>query len=332
MSFKNNEWNKFRIEAIGNIIKTWVNGIQCSYLIDKSSNTGFIALQIHSINKVENVGKKVSWKNIKILTKDLEKNVRRNQSHVRVINNLDNFLSDYEISEGWKFLFDGKSSSGWKSAGGKSFPKHGWEINDGILKVLRSDGAESKNGGDIITIDKYSDFELELDFKISKGANSGIKYYVDTEKYQVTGSSIGLEFQILDDFNHSDANKEIYVYEYDGKNKVLVKNYIKTNRTVASLYDLIKAENLMENRSKRPVYPETWHRARIISIDGKVEHWLDNIKVLEYNRFSQVFKSLVEYSKYSKYKQFGQLNEGHILLQDHGDEVSFKNIKIRNLK
>ena len=112
----------------------------------------------------------------------------------------------------------------------------------------------------------------------------------------------------------------------------MVKNYIKTNRTVGSLYDLIKAENLMENRSKRPVYPETWHRARIISIDGKVEHWLDNIKVLEYNRFSQVFKSLVEYSKYSKYKQFGQLNEGHILLQDHGDEVSFKNIKIRNLK
>ena len=332
MSFKNNEWNKFRIEAIGNIIKTWVNGIQCSYLIDNSSNTGFIALQIHSINKVENVGKKVSWKNIKILTKDLEKNVRRNQSHVRVINNLDNFLSDDEINEGWKFLFDGKSSSGWKSARGKSFPKHGWKINDGIIKVLRSDGGESKNGGDIITIDKYSDFELELDFKISKGANSGIKYYVDTERYQVSGSSIGLEFQILDDFNHSDANKEIYVYEYDGKNKVMVKNYIKTNRTVASLYDLIKAENLMENRSKRPVYPETWHRARIISIDGKVEHWLDNIKVLEYNRFSQVFKSLVEYSKYSKYKQFGQLNEGHILLQDHGDEVSFKNIKIRNLK
>ena len=111
----------------------------------------------------------------------------------------------------------------------------------------------------------------------------------------------------------------------------MTKKYIKTNRTVASLYDLIEAENLMENRSKRPVRPNTWHRARIISKNGHVEHWLDNIKVLEYNRFSQMFKSLIKYSKYSKYEEFGRLKDGHILLQDHGDEVSFKNIKIRKL-
>lgn len=330
-SFKNNQWNKFRIEAVGNIVKTWINGVQCSYLIDDTSKKGFIALQIHSINKDENIGKKVMWKNIRILTSNIENNLWSNQSHVRIINNVDNFLSDEEIHYGWKFLFDGETSNGWKSANKNSFPDRGWEINDGILKVLKSDGSESNFGGDIVTVEKFSNFELELDFKISKGANSGIKYFVDTEKYKVNGSSIGLEYQILDDFNHPDANKEISVYESNGKDQVLTKKYIKTNRTVASLYDLIEAENLMENRSKRPVRPNTWHRARIISKNGHVEHWLDNIKVLEYNRFSQMFKSLIKYSKYSKYEEFGRLNDGHILLQDHGDEVSFKNIKIRKL-
>ena len=186
-----------------------------------------------------------------------------------------------------------------KSANKNTFPEIGWEINDGILKVLESDGTESNFGGDIITVEKYSNFEFELDFKISKGANSGIKYFVDPKKYDVAGSAIGLEYQIIDDFNHPDANKEISVYESNGNDKKLTKKYVKTNRTVASLYDLIEAENLMESRSKRPVRPNSWHRARIISKNGHVEHWLDNIKVLEYNRFSQMFKSLIKYSKYS---------------------------------
>ena len=112
------------------------------------------------------------------------------------------------------------------------------------------------------------------------------------------------------------------------KNPIKLED-IKKNRSMGSLYDLIEAENLNEERSKRPVHPETWHRARIIVNEGHVEHWLDNIKLLEYNRFSQVFKALVEYSKYSKWENFGQLDSGHILLQDHGDRVSFKNIKIR---
>jgi len=331
-AFVNNQWNKFRVESIGNVIKTWVNGIQCSYLIDDTSNEGFIALQIHSINSKENVGKKVMWKNIRILKSNLENNMWGDQSHVRIINNIDNFLSSEEIRFGWKFLFDGKSGNGWKSPNKNTFPEIGWEINDGILKVLESDGTESNFGGDIITVEKYSNFEFEIDFKISKGANSGIKYFVDPKKYDVAGSAIGLEYQIIDDFNHPDANKEISVYESNGNDKKLTKKYIKTNRTVASLYDLIEAENLMESRSKRPVRPNSWHRARIISKNGHVEHWLDNIKVLEYNRFSQMFKSLIKYSKYSIFEDFGRLNNGHILLQDHGNEVSFKNIKIRKLQ
>ena len=176
---------------------------------------------------------------------------------------------------------------------------------------------------------KFSNFELELDFKISKGANSGIKYFVDPNLNKGNGSSIGLEYQILDDRNHPDANKKFKVLEESNGEWNFHKEGFKKNRTVGSLYDLIEAENLNEERSKRPVYPETWHRARIIVNNGHVEHWLDNIKLLEYDRFSQVFKALVEYSKYSKWKNFGQSKTGHILLQDHGDEVSFKNIKIR---
>jgi len=209
------------------------------------------------------------------------------------------------------------------------FPDYGWEIKNNVLTVLSSNGKESENGGDIVTNKKFKNFELELDFKISEGANSGIKYFVDTYLNKGAGSSIGLEYQILDDKNHLDANKKFKVYEYSNKSWVLHKEDIKKNRSMGSLYDLIEAENLNEERSKRPVHPETWHRARIIVNEGHVEHWLDNIKLLEYNRFSQVFKALVEYSKYSKWENFGQLDSGHILLQDHGDRVSFKNIKIR---
>ena len=328
-SFINNQWNKFRIEAIGNSIKTFVNGIQCSNLLDDKSSRGFIGLQLHSINNKDQVGKKVSWKNIRIATNNLDKIALKNQDHSRIVNNIDNFLSDYEIKRGWKFLFDGKSSNGWRSAKGNDFPNKGWNITNGQLIIESSDGSESRNGGDIVTIEKFKNFELELDFMVSKGGNSGIKYFVDTEKYKVQGSSIGLEFQILDDFNHPDAKKRVKVYELSSDKESLVKDYIKSNRTVGSLYDLIEAKNLNEPRSKRPVRHDTWHRARIISKNGNIEHWLDNIKVLEYNRYSQVFDALVQYSKYSKYEDFGKLESGNILLQDHGDLVKYKNIKIR---
>ena len=328
-SFINNQWNKFRIEAIGNSIKTFVNGIQCSNLLDDKSSRGFIGLQLHSIRNKDQVGKKVSWKNIRIATNNLDKIALKNQDHSRIVNNIDNFLSDYEIKRGWKFLFDGKSSNGWRSAKGNDFPNKGWNITNGQLIIESSDGSESRNGGDIVTIEKFKNFELELDFMVSKGGNSGIKYFVDTEKYKVQGSSIGLEFQILDDFNHPDAKKRVKVYELSSDKESLVKDYIKSNRTVGSLYDLIEAKNLNEPRSKRPVRHDTWHRARIISKNGNIEHWLDNIKVLEYNRYSQVFDALVQYSKYSKYEDFGKLESGNILLQDHGDLVKYKNIKIR---
>ena len=209
-------------------------------------------------------------------------------------------------------MWDGKTTKGWRGAKLKTFPTEGWLIQDSLLKVVANGGLESAGGGDIVTEKKFSNFELELDFKITKGANSGIKYFVDTEMNKAEGSSIGLEFQILDDKNHIDAKKGVL-----------------GNRKVASLYDLITAQNLQESRSKRDVKPYTWHRARIIVNGSHVEHWLDNIKMLEFNRHSQTFNSLVNYSKYQKWPGFGQADSGHILLQEHGDEVHFKNIKIR---
>jgi hypothetical protein len=210
-------------------------------------------------------------------------------------------------------LWDGKTNTGWRGAKINHFPVSGWEIKDGELTVLATDGGESTGPGDIITERLFSSFELELDFKITKGANSGIKYFVDPELNKGEGSAIGCEFQILDDENHPDA-----------------KAGTNGNRTLGSLYDLIAAENLSTiGRDKQFKGIGKWNKARILVKDGKVEHWLNNEKVVEYDRTSQMFKALVAYSKYSKWSNFGQLPSGHILLQDHGNTVSFRSIKIR---
>ena len=323
-AFKADEWNFVRVEAIGNSIRTWINGIQCSNLIDDTSTEGFIALQIHSIGKKSLEGKTVKWKNIRITTNEIN-NRYPVEDYAKEINNIDNFLTEKQKDDGWKFIFDGNTSNEWVSAKSDSFPSKGWKINNGILSVLSSNGKESENGGDIVTKDKYENFEFELDFKITKGANSGIKYFVDLDLNKGVGSAIGLEYQILDNKFHLDASKKFRLMELEGEKWELKKEDIKRNRGVASLYDLIEAEKF----NHKSVSAGQWHRAKIISNNGHVEHWLDNEKVLEYNRFSQVFKALIQYSKYSKWENFGQLESGHILLQDHGDEVSFKNIKIR---
>ncbi|RHW19291.1 DUF1080 domain-containing protein [Sphingomonas gilva] len=228
---------------------------------------------------------------------------------------VENTLSSEERAQGWRLLWDGETTAGWKAAKGDGFPAQGWEIDDGVFSVLASDGAESRNGGDIITTEEFSNFELLIDFRITPGANSGIKYFVDPDLLKGEGSAIGLEFQILDDERHPDAKMG-----RDG------------NRTVGSLYDLIPARNLENPGEPKPVRPiGEWNTARIL-VDGRhVEHWLNGVKVVEYERGSPEFRALVAQSKYAKWPSFGEWPSGPILLQDHGNLVSFRNIKIRPL-
>ncbi len=305
-AFKQNEWNHYRIEAIGDTIKTWINNVPAAYLVDDRTHNGFIALQVHGIgNDKEKEKYAVRWKNVKIISIHPENYARKSTLAPKYTKNT---LTQDEEKSGWKLLWDGKTTNGWRGAKLNEFPKNGWEINNGELTVLSSGGGESTAGGDIVTIEKYSNFELKLDFKITAGANSGIKYFVNTDLNQGKGSSIGLEYQILDDQKHPDAKKGSH----------------KGSRTLASLYDLIAAD---EHKIVKPI--GEWNHARIISKNNHVEHWLNGKKVLEYERKSATYKKLVAESKYKIWPNFGEAKEGNILLQDHGDKVSFRNIKIK---
>ena len=309
MAFKKGEWNSARIEAIGNHIRTWVNGIQCADLLDNTTPSGFIALQVHSIGKNAALeGKTVAWRNIRILTEELEQYRMPENRDVKQINQIANTISEREAAEGWKLLWDGKTSEGWRGAKLDRFPDKGWSIENGILKVQKGNGGESANGGDIVTTRPYKNFKLKVDFRITEGANSGIKYFVDTNLNKGEGSAIGCEYQILDDKRHPDA-----------------KLGVNGNRTLGSLYDLIPAP---ENKPFRSGFFNT---AMIVVNGNHVEHWLNGVKLLEYERNNEEWNQLVQTSKYKDWPNFGNAEEGLILLQDHGDEGWFQNIKIKEL-
>lgn len=306
---KTGVYNKVRVECVGPIIRTWINDKPAASVVDDMDAKGVIALQVHSIGNPSMAGKKIYWKNIRIQTAGVKPSSF--PSSIYTVNTMINSLSDFEIKSGWKLLFDGKTSNGWKGAYKESFPTKGWEIKEGILKVLSSGGAESHNGGDIVTTEKFSAFDLSFDFMLTPGANSGVKYFVTLTENN-SGSAIGLEYQLLDDSLHPDA-----------------KEGIAGNRTLASLYDLIKAEKTTRFIKQ----PGGWNTGRIIVYpNNHVEHYLNGVKVLEYQRGSQAFRDLVAISKYKIWPNFGEAKEGHILLQDHGNEVSFRSIKIRKLK
>ena len=315
-AYKKAQWNTFRVEAVGNRIRTFLNGVPAADLLADYDSEGFIGLQVHAIIGNQPAGKTISWKNIRIITENVSEHMLP-ETNIRQVNYLVNTLSEKEKQDGWKLLWDGKTTQGWRSAKGASFPEKGWNIKDGILSVEDSDGGESTNGGDIITEKKYRNFILEVDFNLTKGANSGIKYFVRPDLNKGEGSAIGCEFQILDDRNHPDA-----------------KMGVKRNRTLGSLYDLIPANAKQFNSNlavKRFNGIGSWNRARIEVRGNKVEHFLNGSKIIEYDRGSQMWKALVAYSKYAKWPNFGEYQEGNILLQDHGDEVLFKNIKIKEL-
>jgi hypothetical protein len=223
-----------------------------------------------------------------------------------------NGLAESDKNKEWELLFDGKTTDGWRGINKDTFPSQGWKIQNGTLMINATDGKESDNGGDIITTEQYSDFVFDWEWKmLTKGGNSGVKYFVkeglsDNEKY-----GVGLEYQILDDENFS--------WMLEGK--MQPGDY----RTLASLYEIYPAEN----KSPKPL--GEWNHSRIVAQGKHMEHWLNEVKVLEYERGSDDFRTRVAESKFKQYENFGEAAEGHILLQDHGSEIAFRNVRIKEL-
>jgi hypothetical protein len=317
-AFKIGQWNRYRVLAFGNHIITWINDIPCANLVEENTETGFIALQVHAIESKGMEGKKIQWRNIRVRPASAADLTGAGRINAPEVSYLKNQLTDNEKQQGWKLLWDGLTTNGWRGMKSEHFPEKGWIIRNGELSVEKSAGAESANGGDIVTQKLYRNFMLEVDFKITEGANSGIKYLVNTSLNKGEGSAIGCEFQILDDARHPDAVEGV-----------------SGNRTLGSLYDLIPADGQYYN----PDLPVVkyfngvgmWNRARIVVNGSKVEHYLNGCKIVEFERGTQEWRALVAYSKYKDWPGFGEYKEGNILLQDHGDEVSFCNIKVIEL-
>ena len=311
--YKRGQWNPIRVEAIGNSIRTWMNGVPCANLVDDMTPSGFIALQVHSIGKdAAKEGRTICWKDIRIMTNDLEKYRKPMDKSVREVSYLNNTLTPNEVSNGWKLLWDGKTTEGWRGAAATNFPSKGWTIEDGAISPNKVKGLR---GGDIVTTKKYKNFILEVDFKLTEGANSGIKYFIQSEPNKLNTS--GFEFQVLDDLRHPDAKEGI-----DG------------NRTVGSLYDLVTANSKRFDAAqpvKRVNAIGQWNRARIEVNGARVTHFLNGVKVVEITKGSPEFKAVIAKSKFSKVPKFGEYEDGYILLQDHGDQVSFRNVKVKEL-
>lgn len=307
-AYKAGQWNKCRIECIGNSIRTFVNGIATAHIVDDMTAEGFIALQVHAIGKNDEPGKQIRWKNIRIQTSNLKPTP---SDHVFVANFIPNNLSEAEIKNGVSLLFDGTSTTGWRGAYKPGFPQKGWVVKDGTIRVMPSTGGESVNGGDIVSEKEYGAFIFQFEFKLTDGANSGVKYFV-TESEKNMGSAIGLEYQVLDDEKHPDA-----------------KMGSIQNRTLASLYDLIPS--VREPRARRKI--GEWNRGMVVvQPNGWVTHYLNGWKMLEYQRGAQYYYALVAKSKYAQWPNFGMSPKGRLLLQDHGNEVWFRSLKIQELK
>lgn len=222
-----------------------------------------------------------------------------------------NELSQKEKDEGWELLFDGKTTKGWRGYNKDSFPSKGWVIEDGSLKVQGTGAGEAGGGGDIIYDEEFKDFELSLEWKISEGGNSGIFYLAQ----EVEGDRIfksAPEMQVLDNDRHPDAKL--------GKDG---------NRQAGSLYDLIPAKP----QNAKPV--GEWNKISIIVYRGTVEHNQNGENVVEYHLWTDEWKEMVANSKFKDWENFlntgGEDKKGYIGLQDHGDDVWFRNIKIKKL-
>ncbi len=305
-AFRKDQWNRYRIEAIGTDIRTFINGIPVAHIIDDKTLKGFICLQVHGIGTdKEREGTQVKWKNIRIKTTDLTPSPATNN---RIVNFLPNNLSVAEKTTGWSSLFDGKSMDQWTGYNSETVPANRWSVKDGAITVAKA--KEGEAGSDLATKLKFGPvFEFQFEFKLTEGANSGVKYFVPNAQGADDHSALSLEYQVLDDALHPDA-----------------KMGVVGNRTSASLYDLIPSQKPGNSVHKIG----EWNKGRIVAMaDGTVQHFLNGQKVIEFKRGSAIYKALVARSKYAKHDDFGMAMEGFLVLQDHHDLVSFRSLKVK---
>ena len=209
-----------------------------------------------------------------------------------------NRLTDSEKAAGWKLLFDGKTTQGWRGYKKAAFPEKGWKVEDGILKKI---GGE--RGGDIVTAERFDDFELTWEWRIGVKGNNGLKYLVTEDR----PSAPGHEYQMIDDKGNPDAANG-------------------AKRLTASFYDVLPPSS-----DSLPKPAGEWNLSCIVVRGNHVEHWLNGRKVLEYELGSAAVKTAVGNSKFKDVAAFGTKIKGHIMLTDHGDECWFRNIKVREL-
>jgi Domain of Unknown Function (DUF1080) len=231
------------------------------------------------------------------------------QSAQILVAQVNNTLAEAEVHSGWKLLFDGRTTNGWRGAYANEFPAKGWVVKDGELRGVLSGGMESGDGGDIVTLKKYSSFDLLFDWKLGPGGNSGVKYFVEERQPKPAGSQPGYEYQIIDDAN----------YIYRGE-------HLPPRLKTASIYDVVAA-NL-----KSDTEMSVWHQSRVLVRGDHIQHWLDGVEVLDVDRRSDLFKQGVADGKFRNYPGFATIPSGYILLQDHGHNVAFRNIKIKELQ
>lgn len=224
-----------------------------------------------------------------------------------------NTVSVAERAAGWRLLFDGQTFNGWRGLGYDSVPTAHWKIENGAIKkvpsgeIPRMADGQPASGGDLMTRDRFGDFELSWEWKIARAGNSGVKYNVSEELSMAAAANhaaLGFEYQLLDDSLHED-------------------NKVPSHRAGA-LYDLIPP-----NASKllRPV--GDWNVSKLVYRGNHGEHWLNGRKIVEFELGTPRMDSLLALSKYRSIPNFAQRRVGHIVLQDHGDEVYFRSIKIR---
>ena len=222
---------------------------------------------------------------------------------------VDNQLTRKEKKAGWQLLFDGESMDQWRRIYSGDVPESRWHVENGCL-IIEALKDRASGGRDLVTVREYGNFDFTFEFKLTQGANSGVKYFVDESMGNpVSGYGYGPEYQVIDDVQLALSSEKI-----------------PPGCTIGGLYELIEAP---ATKKIKPI--GEWNTGRIVSKDRHVEHWLNGDLMFSYVLGSDEFKALVQKSKFRNTQGYGEKANGHILLQDHGDKVSYKNLKIKEL-